>query len=541
MLRADDDWFEHAPDPELKLPSAPRRDVLLAELQPDGRRAPLVTRRPLEQVDTSRWPAWALGPGAWTLPPCRWCSAPLVWRGSWDCDACGARHAMGQDYDNGGRIPLSLPREALVGVPPEASDVSSPGESDNSTDENRRETEWRRSRRERRDGVEALSSFSRHAQAVCLLHRGTVAAVDGPALNDWHRARASSLATRFERVDRCGELILMAQHRDGRTVPVESSCGDWRVCHRCRERRRYRLQRDGEEVARLARQKYRLQTGRWYRGPEGRWSERMVTCTVPHSGDVAEDARVYREAWPLFVRRFRRHFRRQRGVRESIPWRRALEVAHGGEGPHFHGHVWMLSPFVDTCLIHVWWGQSLMEAGLRPDLMPWREWSDVPARDPRVHAWLGFPPGRVPWPVAHVTGGDVSSYVAKVGLADYVTKVDGVKASLAAPHAAAAYGALSGLRVVQWAAGWAPRGEASGWHVRRATDAERAEWYARIARASGVASARNCVDTCPPEPAETQSQSRPWSARDGPKMATAPMTTGNGHGAAQTSLSWGVH
>lgn len=480
-------------------------------------------------------------PGVEVLPPCRWCGAPLVWRGDWECEGCFARHPLHPDYALAD-FPRSLPPEALAGVPmeqcsgeaAELARVFSAGEGDNSTGPRLSRPDGKTCRSYQAEGwgsgVEALTSFKRRALACRLLVRGARPTVGGTVWSPWHEARARSLGERWQRIGECGAMGLVAEHADGRVVPLEQRCGDWRACHRCRERRTWELQRDGDRVASAARRLYRLECSRWYRGREGRWSERMLTLTVPHSGSVAEDARIYREAWPRFMRMFLRHLRRDRGVDchqmagrkcSVIPWRRAVEVASTREA-HFHGHVWMLSPFVDQVLVHVWWGRALIAAGLPAERLPAKQWSEVAARDPRVHRWLGRP-SDVPWPVAHVKGGHMADYVGKVGLKDYVVKTDGVKASLSPVHAANAYEALSGLRVVQWGAGWSPGAEASdgGWRVRRATEAERSEWYARVARALGVgedAGARKQAQKMAPE---SESEPLLW-ARDGPELATAP-------------------
>lgn len=500
--------------------------------------------------------AWMSTPGVEVLPPCRWCGAPTVWRGSWECDACGSRHALDPSYATS-TFPRSLPVEALAGVPMAAkrAHVFSSEECDNSTERGFSEENWRSTARgEWKGAVEAFTSFKRRALAARHLARGARPTVEGPVLSPWHEARASSLAERWQRVAGCGALALMAQHEDGRCVPIEARCGDWRACHRCRAYRQWRLQRDGDVVARAARRLYAPQLSRWYTGPEGRWSERMVTLTVPHSGSIAEDARLYREAWPRFLRRLNRHFSEQRGLPKNrskagkelsggrssiVPWRRAVEVASTGEA-HFHGHVWMLSPFVDQVMVHVWWGMALLESGLAECRMPMKAWDETGARDPRAHVWLGRP-SEVPWPVADVRGGQMADYVGKVGLRDYVVKSDGVKEALAPVHAANAYEALSGLRVVQWAMGWSPGGETreAGWHVRRATEAEWLEWCARLSAALGVVSDGKCEAEKPSEAPKRPTEEHPWYALDGPKTATAPNDVGTVVGAEQLSLSWG--
>lgn len=504
-------------------------------------------RGPVEPIAR---PSWLDVPGVEVLPTCQWCSTPLVWRGTWCCDGCFTRHGLSVDYVLTD-IPHGLPVEALAGVPlgfrsecaPQAAPVFSSGEGDNSTEPQntayaKRGVWW--------EALEALTSFGRRAQAARLVSRGAKPAVDGPVSSHWHFARVESLAQRWERIAQCGALALMAEGPGGRVVPVETRCGDWRACHRCRDRRRWQLQRDGELVARAARREYARECSQHYRGPEGRWSERMVTLTVPHSGSVAMDSRLYRTAWPLWIRRVKRHFA-ERGVRPRrapgrrsgvIPWRRACEVASTNEA-HFHGHVWMLSPFVDQVLLHVWWGRALLEAGMPAERMPMKCWADVEARDERAHGWLGCPEV-VPWPVVDVRGGDRRKYVGKVGMSDYIVKSDGVRESLHPVHAANAYEALSGLRVVQWASGWAPGREgAEGWRVRRATQAERDEWCARFARACGVASDRKDVDAVAPSEAPSAPSDTPWRARDGPETATALAPLGTGVRAVQLSLELG--
>ena len=502
---------------------------------------------PRQAVRPTARPAWIEVEGVEVLPPCRWCGTPLVWRGTWCCEGCFTRHGLDPDYVLTD-IPHGLPVEAIAGVPldfrsgrtAEPAPVFSAGEGDNSTaakiGASRRGVWW--------ESLEALTSFGRRAHAARFVSRGAKSAVDGPVSSHWHFARAASLAQRWERIAQCGSLALMAAGPGGRVVPIENRCGDWRACHRCRDRRRWQLQRDGEIVAASARRVYARQIAKHYRGPEGRWSERMVTLTVPHSGSVATDAELYRAAWPKWLRRLLRHLRergvnavRGRGRVGLIPWRRACEVATTREA-HFHGHVWLLCPFVDQVLLHVWWGQALIESGLPLERMPRRAWADVGPRDARVHGWLGFP-DEVPWPVVDVRGGDRSGYVAKVGLVDYVVKSDGVKESLHPAHAANAYEALTGLRVVQWASGWAPGRDGAGWHVRRATDAERAEWCARLARNSGVASERKDVESVAPEAAPAEPVEASCRVRDGPETATALTPLGTGVRAVQLSLGWG--
>lgn len=75
-----------------------------------------------------------------------------------------------------------------------------------------------------------------------------------------------------------------------------------------------------------------------------------------------------------------------------------------------------------------------------------------------------------------MSGGEsTADYVGKVGVANYVVKSDGQIETVSPAHAAKAYEALEGTRVVQWARGWAPPKKIAStysWYLRRATDDE---------------------------------------------------------------------
>lgn len=478
----------------------------------DWERKPSSVREPLP---------WMRLAGCESLPRCACCDGPLVWRGEWACDCCRARHPLRDGYV-GIVLPRSLPVEAWAGIgvtdalleAAGGAPLFSSGEGHNSTT---RETRY--------DALEALTSFVRASRAERLLARGARPTVDGGVvMHWWHGQRAKGEGERFARIRRCGELLFVASSSDGRSVYVEYRCGEWRACRRCEERRRYELRRGMEQVLKRAMSEFRVQMSRHYRGSEGRWAQRMITLTVPHSGDMMLDGRRLKRAWSLFRRSMIRHFRR-RGVR-SFPWFRATEAA----GEHLHYHVWMLSPFVDQALLHVWWGRAILLAGVPPDEVPTRVWSEVEFRDGRCTRWLGLsgPHAVVPWPVVDVRGGPQSrrgqtlgQYAAKVGLQTYVTKSNGVSTRVHPVHAARAYEALLDDRMVQWAAGWAPISEQQvKWHLRRATEVERAEWLAKWTAASEAASARK---QAPIDGAGDASESADEArARDGPPIETAP-------------------
>lgn len=423
--------------------------------------------------------AWEDTPGLETQPFCFNCGAVTVWRGAWVCMGCGARGASQQlNYD----IPPSrLPREALAGVPifsslrREQLDASAPSRGG-----------WLHA-------VESLTSMHRASRAADLLRRGTrrtetedwshdedgVVTNHGPTTNGtpivtrWHEQRIKGQAERFERVERCGtfENALDVTFEDGKTQTkfLRTKCECWRVCQKCLDKRKWKLSEGMKTQRELILRRHKSETHRRYRGPEGKWSEKLLTFTVPHGPQgPGHDARVIVDAWQQLLRRVRKHLLSRgasrisasgKQVAVSIPWCRALEVAPGDSGGHAHLHVWWYGPFLDAVLLRAWWGELLREAGVTG--IPVRRWRELRAqgRDRRLASWLGNPSEEhgIPWPVVDIRRGDESAslYTQKVGVALYITK--GTDTSRIEPaHAASIYETFEGVRAVQWARGWAP-------------------------------------------------------------------------------------
>lgn len=482
--------------------------------------------------------------GAELLPECRWCAELLVWRGTWQCDTCLSRHALHPDYSDV-ELPRRLPVEAMADVPLERCSLA--GESPApvfSSRESHNSTELRKKLSADRYALEALTSYHRKSQAARLLVRGARPTADGDVvLNDWHARRVRALGERAARWDRCGELVFMAE-KAGRTVPVEYACGDWRACARCRERRQFRLQRAVGELKRACVERlYKLEMSPRYAGREGTWSEKMFTGTCPHTGDVLEDKRLMMDAVKRFERRVNEHLQRRkvrkkspaRGNLSLIPWVRAYEVSCSEDGLHFHCHIWMIAPYLEQACLHAWWGDALLDAGLPPELMPYKAWSETGARDGRAESWVGFR-DVVPWPVVDVRRASASKYAAKVGFASYVVKSDGAIADIEPVHAARVYEALSDMRVVQFAMGFSTRREAAGWHLRRATRMEAHAWAAKLdGNVRRVASARDeaPVDVSVVFPADACEATGP------PETPKAPETVPPVSGAFQLSLFGG--
>ena len=330
-------------------------------------------------------------------------------------------------------------------------------------------------------------------------------------VSEWHMRRWHGQAKRFDLVDLCGTVQHRLEGRDPDTGEVVASrelaqhCGNWRVCDRCARRRKLRAREDVLRNRKVVLHVCRHQLRRSYRGSEGRWAERLLTLTVPHSGDAGEDARVLRLAWPLFQKRLLTHLARDRGAAQKPVWVRAIEVAPSEDGGHVHLHVWMVSPYVDHVWARVTWGDILEKLGVKCPPRVWNQVMHLPPltcryeqtsaefrdkvkelRDTRVRVWCRTrrgPHGRdrkvLPWPHVDVRAardqeGGAAQYATKVGVAlVYTAKGTNIPASMDAFHAASVYQALEGARAIQWCRGWAPQREVRlCWRVRRLTAEE---------------------------------------------------------------------
>ena len=217
------------------------------------------------------------------------------------------------------------------------------------------------------------------ACAPCVLHDATTA-------REWHEGRKEGQRFRFDRVRSCGTRFLVAGcgvcGTDRHGIP--EGCGVRRVCKRCDVagaiKRRARF---GRARGRAFVHGHRYGLARRNRRG-GRYTEKMVTLTIPHAmledsfglvKEVADgfcwntiSARVIalNLAWPRFLKKLNRHFRMVVGeharhvvYHRSFEWTPGRSDEHGH--PHFHIYLW--SPFVDRLLIRAWWAESLRAVG----------------------------------------------------------------------------------------------------------------------------------------------------------------------------------
>ncbi len=211
--------------------------------------------------------------------------------------------------------------------------------------------------------------------ALCTLHEGATS-------REWHEAREGGQIARFDRVRGCGKRMRTATCNlcgtDRRAVP--EGCGVRRVCPKCdvmgAVRRRARFGR-ARGRAFVHGHRYGLMR-RVRRG--GRFSEKMLTLTIPHAlledswGLVRRESRdtlharvlAVFKAWPLFLRMFNDHLREALpGSAKHVEYHRAFEWTPGrsDEHGHPHFHVYFWCPWVDRLLIRGWWAEALRSVG----------------------------------------------------------------------------------------------------------------------------------------------------------------------------------
>lgn len=195
----------------------------------------------------------------------------------------------------------------------------------------------------------------------------------------WHLARAKGQRLRFRSLDNCGELRLRVSCRScsHEKKTVEVGCGIARLCVRCGVRaaveRRAKFGRARAKV--LAHAKARGLRHRHRAG--GRWSEKMLTLTVPHvrredvagalasarGGDVGVRVEALHVAWARF-RKALRDWARAKGHVDLRLWR-SFEWTPGADGVgHPHFHVWIWSPFLPRELLSLWWERAVEDAGV---------------------------------------------------------------------------------------------------------------------------------------------------------------------------------
>lgn len=135
---------------------------------------------------------------------------------------------------------------------------------------------------------------------------------------EYHLKRSEGQRRRFENVMSCGsrEVVISCQDCGYQQRKSTARCGHHRLCLTCRghRARRYRVK------IRIARRRVleEFETRRKARGLRLDWRERLMTLTIPHSGDVIRDLKVLPEAWKLFRRWLWDFFRHEHRLDQEL-------------------------------------------------------------------------------------------------------------------------------------------------------------------------------------------------------------------------------
>jgi hypothetical protein len=203
----------------------------------------------------------------------------------------------------------------------------------------------------------------------------------------WHKSREKGQLERFDRVRSCGAELIV-QHCGACAVrgpKIILTCDNHRLCLGCRDRRVKKFRKRFLQAQKAAMQMIwreglaaptRIEDGRPVRG--GKWDQKFITLTLPHSGnvvkDVAELPKAWRRFWRLLVahvvkdllggnRKDKVKLEEAKALAKFMRFCRVIEVTEGlaGDG-HAHLHVWFLGPYIDQSRIADLWGQALSQS-----------------------------------------------------------------------------------------------------------------------------------------------------------------------------------
>ena len=116
----------------------------------------------------------------------------------------------------------------------------------------------------------------------------------------WYQARARGQRRRFDTVQACGdnEIVIRCDDCGHSGRRATAFCDQWRLCLGCRSRRgtEYRKRFRSGRARALERLAFLMRRG----ANGGEWTEKFLTLTLPHSGDVVLDLKVLPKAWRWF-------------------------------------------------------------------------------------------------------------------------------------------------------------------------------------------------------------------------------------------------
>lgn len=292
----------------------------------------------------------------------------------------------------------------------------------------------------------------------------------------WYERRARGQRHLLERVKSCrtDSFVLACQQcaavPDG-TEAEGVDCEAWQYCVTCRGVRVHEARKRFDAAAAAMRATFKDELS----ARHGKWSEKFLTLTIPHSGDARTDVATVHQAWKRYSRVVRAWMGRldararprvSPSVRNvPVPYVRAQECTES-DGGHSHAHAWWICPYLPAAVWRVEWGKSLAYTKhwqpkngfpVRPTSEVLEEalaqcggssWREAQARSAIKRLSIG-PHGKrlayLPWPVVDVR----TAAAAGAELVKYLTKDLGPSGEFVDPAAyAAVVEAMHGRRLL---------------------------------------------------------------------------------------------
>lgn len=241
-------------------------------------------------------------------------------------------------------------------------------------DDNHARMHWLRSveaktRDWREDRARALESEARRRERAAKRKAG-VTPLEARKAGRWHRARAKGQRYRISNAIDCGTGPKVRQTTCQACGTVEEhplSCGNTLVCISCRgrlqQKRRAKIGNGLRVVVYRGKVAGLLRRNR----KGGRWSDKLVTLTIPHVGehDIGDRIAIVHRAWTHFLKEW------NAWLREAAPHLRRFATWYGshewtlGDDHRGHPHVqfWAFCPFVDKLWLQDTWHAALEKAG----------------------------------------------------------------------------------------------------------------------------------------------------------------------------------
>ena len=186
----------------------------------------------------------------------------------------------------------------------------------------------------------------------------------------WHRQRAAGQRRRVESVRSCAQdgVMQVGCTGCGEQRHYMRTCSSSLLCSQCRTRRNQRTRqrfRRSRLVALAALRRRGLLHG------FGRWSEKLLTLTIPHAemGRPLEPERrlaILKAGWVRLLRDLNRLVfgPASAAKRVEVHWYAAHEWTPGEDGlGHPHLHVWLLCPWLDRDFLVERWRVALAAEG----------------------------------------------------------------------------------------------------------------------------------------------------------------------------------